>query len=320
MRNLFRLATVVAVLVAAPAAAQNVKTGVDAWTRGDYRAAVDQWRGPALAGDADAQYNLGQAYKLGRGVPVDPGLAESWFRKAALQGHLQAEDNYGLALFTAGKKADAVPWLDKSIARGEPRAQLVLGTMLFNGDGVPRDYPRAYALMTRASQQGMTSASETLAQMDQYISAQDRQQGIAMAQQMAAQAKPLIVSPPTRDSAAKTPHAVATTPLPPSRPARVPAPERLPRTSGPAVVRAPTPEPTPPARTRGSWRVQLGAFSSQGNAETRWSQVGGKLRGAQPYYVRAGKIVRLQAGGFASKAEAQRACSASGVSCVVVAP
>ena len=55
-----------------------------------------------------------------------------------------------LALFQAGKKAEAAPWLEKSVARGEPRAQLVLGTMLFNGDGVPRDYPRAYALMSLA--------------------------------------------------------------------------------------------------------------------------------------------------------------------------
>lgn len=306
------------VLSSAPVAAQNVKTGVDAWGSGDYKAAVDQWRGPAMAGDADAQYNLGQAYKLGRGVPVDPALAESWFHKAALQGHLQAEDNYGLALFTAGRKADAVPWLEKSIARGEPRAQLVLGTMLFNGDGVPRDYPRAYALMTRASQLGLKSASETLAQMDQYISPQDRQQGIALAQQMAAQPKPPTTTPPVRAIAATTPGKIKTIPVVPSRPPRVPAPERLPHTSGPAIVRAPVQEAPP--RTSGSWRVQLGAFSSQGAAVTQWSRVHGKLGGAQPSYVRAGKIVRLQAGGFASKAEAQRACSASGVSCVVVAP
>ncbi len=30
-------------------------------------------------------------------MPLDPTLAESWFRKAANQGHLQAADNYGLA-------------------------------------------------------------------------------------------------------------------------------------------------------------------------------------------------------------------------------
>ena len=53
--------------VAAPALA-DVKAGVDAWARGDYAAAVKEWRGPATAGDADAQFNLAQAYRLGRGV------------------------------------------------------------------------------------------------------------------------------------------------------------------------------------------------------------------------------------------------------------
>jgi len=309
MRNLVRGLIVTSAMLATPVAAQDVKAGVDAWGRGDYGAAVEQWRGPAVAGDADAQYNLGQAYKLGRGVPLDPALAESWFRKAALQGHYQAEDNYGLALFTDGKKAEAVPWLEKSVARGEPRAQLVLGTMLFNGDGVGRDYPRAYALMTLASRQGLKSASETLAQMDQYISPEDRAKGVVLAQQYAAAPKP----------APQVPGAIKKTGIPPSQAAvtarPAPAPPSRPATSAPArPVVAATP------RTGGGYRIQLGAFSTRANAEKQWAKVRGKLGGIQPLYVDAGRIIRLQAGGSASNAEAQRACSASGVSCVVIAP
>lgn len=172
--------------IGAPAMA-DTKAGVDAWNRGDYRAAVDEWRKAAIAGDADAQFNLGQAYKLGRGVPVDLAMAESWYRKAALQGHAQAEDNYGLALFQDGKRAEAVPWLEKSVGRGEPRAELVLGTMLFNGDGVERDWVRAYALMTRSSGAGLPQGSQTLAEMDKYIPADQRQRGIELAHKMDAQ-------------------------------------------------------------------------------------------------------------------------------------
>ncbi|WP_333963136.1 tetratricopeptide repeat protein [Sphingomonas aurantiaca] len=186
-------------LVATPALA-DVKAGVDAWAKGDFPRAITEWRPLAIAGDPDAQFNLAQAYKLGRGVPLDPALAESWFRKAALQGHLQAGDNYGLALFQAGKKTDALPWLEKSAARGEPRTQLVLGTMLFNGDGIPRDFPRAYALMTRASASGLQSAAQTLAQMDQYISPTDREKGTALAQRYALQASSAT---PPRETAAK---------------------------------------------------------------------------------------------------------------------
>ncbi|WP_454279576.1 tetratricopeptide repeat protein [Sphingomonas sp. Marseille-Q8236] len=240
------LVAIAACLTASPALA-DVKAGVDAWARGDYRKAVDEWRGPAVAGEADAQFNLAQAYKLGRGVPLDPALAESWFRKAATQGHIPAADNYGLALFQAGKRAEALPWLEKSVARGEPRAELVLGTMLFNGDGVPRDYPRAYALMTMASQAGLQAASETLAQMDQYITPADRQQGTALVQQYGAR---LAATPaPPAGSATRvmvggepprsTGTAMAATASATTRPAIQPvpvAPSRAPR-RGPAIPR-----------------------------------------------------------------------------------
>src|SRR3954451_16745382 len=75
----------------AGAAPGDVKAGVDRWMRGDYPGAVAQWRPLAEAGNADAQFNMGQAYKLGRGVPVNAGLAQSWYQKAAQQGHEQAQ-------------------------------------------------------------------------------------------------------------------------------------------------------------------------------------------------------------------------------------
>lgn len=337
-----------ALAVAAPALA-DVKAGVDAWSAGDFRKAVSEWRGPAVAGDADAQFNLGQAYKLGRGVPVDPALAESWFRKAALQGHVQAQDNYGLALFQSDRKAEALPWLEKSVARGEPRAQLVLGTMLFNGDGgVARDYPRAYALLSRAAAAGLPSATQTLAQMDAYITPADRERGTALAQTYALQAiyRPApgamqVADTPTR---AVEPIAVVT-PTPTPAPTPTPTPTSVAIKSG-KPLKAPRPAPRPDAQpakvataappvaaqttprsattasiaARGGWKAQLGAFRDRANAEALWAKVRGRLGGATPAYVVAGGITRLQATGFASKAEAQRACGAAGVACVVVAP
>ncbi len=333
-----------------PAAAQNVKAGVDAWSRGDFDGAVTQWRGPAVAGDADAQFNLGQAYKLGRGVPLDPALAESWFRKAALQRHPQAEDNYGLALFQAGRKAEAAPWLEKSVQRGEPRGQLVLGTMLFNGDGVPRDYPRAYALMTLASGAGLKAASETLVQMDQYITPADRERGTALAQRYTADLRNApaqgggggmmaVDASPRSGTATQPTRPVTERPRPTQLPPRggpervsIPSPDRpvndriAPHESRPPVANPASVKPAPaqtkptPVAAGGAWKIQLGAFSTQANAQTQWSRVRGKLGNAQPVYAKAGSIIRLQASGFASKSAAQKACSASGVSCVVVAP
>ncbi|RZM21105.1 MAG: sel1 repeat family protein, partial [Sphingomonas sp.] len=233
-------------IAATPALAQtvnagDVKLGVDAWARGDYAAAVDKWRPSALAGDPDAQFNLGQAYKLGRGVPLDATAAQDWFLKAARQGHQQAEDNYGLALYTVGRKSDAVPWLEKSVARGEARAELVLGTMLFNGDGVARDVPRAYSLMTLASQKGLKSASETLAQMDQYISSGDREKGVRLL-------------------------SGTTQPAPKPEPAPAPVKVAAAKPPAPAKVARATAKP----KFDGAWRIQLGAFRDRANAESMW--------------------------------------------------
>ena len=173
------LPLIAATMLTAPAHA-DVKDGVDAWQRGDYQGAVAQWRPAALAGDADAQFNLGQAYKLGRGVPADLAQAEAWYRRAAKQGHLQAEDNLGLVLFTANRRDEAMPFIVRSAERGEPRAQYVLGTAHFNGDLAAQDWPRAYALTKRASDAGLSIASARLAQLDSLIPLDQRQRGLAM--------------------------------------------------------------------------------------------------------------------------------------------
>src|SRR5215217_2635725 len=177
-----------AVSVGAGSAFADVRAGIEAWRAGNYEAAIREWRPLADAGDADAQFNLGQAYRLGRGVPADAALAQTWFERAARQGHAQAEANLGLSLFQTGERERAVPWLQKAADRGDPRAQYYLGTAHFNGDLVPLDWPRAYALMRRAADQGLPQARESLTQMEAHLSPQDRARGTQLAEQMAASA------------------------------------------------------------------------------------------------------------------------------------
>ncbi|WP_337847411.1 SPOR domain-containing protein [Sphingomonas sp.] len=311
-------------LVASPAQA-DVKAGVDAWQRGDYRAAVAEWRGPAVAGDPDAQFNLAQAYKFGRGVPADLAQAEEWYRKAALQGHPQAEVNYGLALFENGKRLQAVEWLEKAAARGEPRAQYVLGTMFFNGDAVAKDWVRAYALTARAAAQGLPQASTAQAQMDGYISLQDRQKGLELARVYERDAgRPQVVTVPAPRTT-QPPAAIGRTALPPStayQPRDVtPAPEPTQSVAArpaPPIVRPapkPTPKPAtppPPSATAairdGGWKLQLGAFGEAGNAQKLWSQVGGRFPGRKVSYVKSGRLTKVLVGPFASSTEASAAC------------
>jgi TPR repeat protein len=299
MKSLWMAAATGALLLVAPACAQEdpVRAGVDAYERGDYTAAVEKWRPAAMQGNADAQFNMGQAYKLGRGVPVDLKQAEQWYRKAALQGHEQAEGYYGLALFENGKRAESVQWLQRAVSRGDARAQYILGIMLFNGDAVQKDWVRAYALMVRASGSGLDAAVKARAQMDQYLPLDDRQQGLVLARKYEEElnrgGRPLPPVEIAENARPAPPPVTRATPRPaPAETAPAPAPVR--------VAAAPAQD--------GGWRVQLGAFGDPGNARKLWSQVSNRFPGRQAYFVKAGSLTKLLVGPYASRGAAAGAC------------
>src|SRR3990170_6791473 len=184
MRKLSSLTVLLAaVLLAAPAYAADstVKSGIESWQRGEHAAAVAVWRPLANKNDADALFNLGQAYRLGLGVKLDLATAQGLFERAARLGHLDAQTSLGLLLFQNGNRIAAMRWLKSAAERGEPRALLIYGTALFNGDGVERDPVKAYAFVSRAAAQGLAPAKDTLAQMDELIPLAERQKGVAMA-------------------------------------------------------------------------------------------------------------------------------------------
>ena len=306
---------------------ESVKDGVDAWQRGDYPTAVSIWRPLAAKGDADAAFNLAQAYKLGRGVPTDLAQAKTFYGQAARGGHSQAAANYGLLLFQDGDRVEAMPWIQKAADVGDPRAQYVYGTALFNGDLAPRDWPKAYALMTRAAAAGLPQATTSLSQMDQFIAIADRQKGLAMAADLAAKPMPPIDRHQVASNASDAPASPARkVQLASDTQKPVPVPTKL------IKLPIPTPRPVPPkstfplATTGGQWKVQLGAYGSEAIAKTAWGQISGKvaaLHGLSPSYEKAGAFVRLRAGGLADKAGADKACAAAeaaSVACFRVAP
>ena len=82
--------------VAGPAFSADFNKGIAAYSRGDYAAALKEWRPLAEQGDADAQYNLGVMHDTGQGVPQDYKTAVKWFRLAAEQGNAAAQNNLGV--------------------------------------------------------------------------------------------------------------------------------------------------------------------------------------------------------------------------------
>ncbi|WP_285713502.1 SPOR domain-containing protein [Erythrobacter oryzae] len=328
-----------AVLLAAAPAIADVKAGVDAWSAGDYARAVVEWQGPAAQGDPDALFNLAQAYRLGRGVEIDNARARQLYEQAAALGHVKAADNYGLMLFQEGEQQKAMPLIVAAADRGDPRAQYVLGLSHFNADYAPRDWTRAYALMTLANSAGLPQAREALVQMDKYIPQAQRVQAQTLARDLESgarsqrQAELAAAELATRPAAAPVPAAkppVVTVAAAAPKPAGLP-PAPKPLAQAPAQVtlasapKGSTVTPVPAAlapRKQGNWRVQLGAFGVASNADKLWREVGSHaaLAGTRKALVPSGGLTRLLATGFSSEAEAGRACAAlkrEGKVCVV---
>jgi TPR repeat protein len=70
--------------------------GIIAYDRGDYEAALREFRLSASQGSARSQYNLGVMYGTGRGVAQDYQEAERWYHNAAERGHVGAQFSLGL--------------------------------------------------------------------------------------------------------------------------------------------------------------------------------------------------------------------------------
>ena len=150
-------------------------------------------------------------------------LAKKWFERAARAGHLDAQVSLGLLLFDIGDRAGALTWLGKAAESGDPRAMLVTGTALFNGDGLKRDPVLGYAYVSRAAAQGLAPAKATLADMDKVLPLADRQKGVALALRLAGTApvtKPAPKIPGAEDRKRRAENPASRTLSPPGPPRR----------------------------------------------------------------------------------------------------
>ena len=109
--------------------------GVEYGEKEEYEEEAKWHRWAAEQGHAQAQYNLGERYARGMGVPQNFAEAVKWFRRAAEQGHA---------------------W-----------AQYELGVMYRKGEGVPQDDAEAAKWYRRAAEQGNSAAHKALRRLKQ---------------------------------------------------------------------------------------------------------------------------------------------------------
>lgn len=106
------------------------QSGVDAYYKGDFKAAYDAWLPLAEAGDAVAQNSLGALYDHGLGVPEDNAEAARWYEMAAQQGMPLAMRNLGNQYATGhGVTYDinlAQQWYEKAAALGDQQSAALL--------------------------------------------------------------------------------------------------------------------------------------------------------------------------------------------------
>lgn len=107
--------------------------GMAAYERGDYAAALEEWRALAEEGHPAAQFWVGHMYRTGLTVEKDMEEAIRWFRRAAKQQ--------------------------------EPMAEYILGVLYYQGDGVPKDIREAVGWFRLAAEHGDIEALDLVGQL-----------------------------------------------------------------------------------------------------------------------------------------------------------
>ena len=119
----------------------------------------------AQSGDAVAAFDLGTLEYTGLGVVQDYIGAAAWLKKSALAGNGEAQCELGF-LYQTGSYGqgpppsdpkDAAPWYVQASSQGNVCGEFALGALYASGQGVPKDPVKAAALFGRAAEQGLVA-------------------------------------------------------------------------------------------------------------------------------------------------------------------
>ena len=109
-------------------------------------------------GDAQAQANLGNMYRVDKGGALDYAEAVKRYRIGAAQDDADAQYNFGVmyqnGFGVAQDHVEAAKWYRKAAERDHDKAQYSLGCMYADGKGVAQNYAEAYFWFNLAARNG----------------------------------------------------------------------------------------------------------------------------------------------------------------------
>ena len=128
-------------------------TADDAYARGDYETAFEQYKALAEAGDSDASLILGTMYEQGKGTDTDKAAAHSWYKKSSESGDVRGEELMMLIedssmteedLAEADKRYDEISGQSEKSGTGETTQQTGgAGQMAATGSDIQAAYPHS---------------------------------------------------------------------------------------------------------------------------------------------------------------------------------
>lgn len=239
---MIRLGIALLMWLFATAATAAVPKAQALWDNGAYRQAVAAAFEAANAGDPQAQFILGEAYRLGRSVDPDDFQARDWYLRAARQGDVASAAALGELLVHMRQSRDAVQWLTLAASHDHARATALLAAIYYTGDGAEPDLVLATSLMKKAAALGSPEAKARLAMMDDT-------------------AAPVDVSSPEPQSVEQASRGTSSDVRVASVSSDAPKPHFTLIVRTPITLRAPT-RPL----THATVHIQVGAFKSAANA------------------------------------------------------
>ena len=116
----------------------------------------------AIQKDALGQFAVARMYASGSGVVKDRRQEVEWYRRAAEQGHLQAQYQLGCLYFNDLDVTSAIKWWKISAEQGHSASQYELGR-LYESDDIVQDHSQSAKWYSKAAAQGHAMSQHELA-------------------------------------------------------------------------------------------------------------------------------------------------------------